>query len=414
MKIDTIYHPIGDRRKERKGDAGMRRYNKDPIYHPMMLEREYTRALNATKMERMFAKPFVASFGQRGEGIWCIAKDSALSTFAAASYDNKITIWNIHTRKLLSEQKFDEKILSLAYSANTGLYVAQNECVINRNSKYTANSLINSVDLLGNTIASGTAKGVSLFEIDRYSPTNVYEKRGVSKVKLNSSFKHTMAAATQHGVSLYDNRVGKEYASIDGLGVNCVEFNPSQGFTLATGNEDGNTLIYDMRELTKPLNTLRGHVGPVVSLSYNPNGKEIATGSFDHTIRIFDVHGRKSRDCYYNDRMHIVHGLTHSNDGQFLVSGSDDGSIRLWKAQAARRTGPVSRHEKDAIEYREALKDKFKNVAEIQRISKHRFLPRELRHKMRAKHESHEAALRKEARIKAERTNPENEKFYEI
>ena len=35
----------------------------DPALHPFEKAREYTRALNATKLERMFAKPFLAQLG---------------------------------------------------------------------------------------------------------------------------------------------------------------------------------------------------------------------------------------------------------------------------------------------------------------------------------------------------------------
>jgi hypothetical protein len=38
--------------------------NLDPALHPFAKAREYTRALQATKMERMFAAPFVAQMGK--------------------------------------------------------------------------------------------------------------------------------------------------------------------------------------------------------------------------------------------------------------------------------------------------------------------------------------------------------------
>lgn len=38
--------------------------NLDPALHPFERAREYTRALNATKLERMFAAPFIAQLGR--------------------------------------------------------------------------------------------------------------------------------------------------------------------------------------------------------------------------------------------------------------------------------------------------------------------------------------------------------------
>ena len=50
--------------------------NLDPALHPFERAREYTRALNATKLDRMFAAPFLAQLG-RGhiDGVYNIAKD---------------------------------------------------------------------------------------------------------------------------------------------------------------------------------------------------------------------------------------------------------------------------------------------------------------------------------------------------
>lgn len=50
--------------------------NLDPDLHPFERAREYTRALNATKLERMFAAPFVTAFEPgHVDGIYSFAKD---------------------------------------------------------------------------------------------------------------------------------------------------------------------------------------------------------------------------------------------------------------------------------------------------------------------------------------------------
>jgi hypothetical protein len=50
--------------------------NLDPNLHPFERAREYTRALNATKLERMFAQPFLASFEPgHVDGVYSFAKD---------------------------------------------------------------------------------------------------------------------------------------------------------------------------------------------------------------------------------------------------------------------------------------------------------------------------------------------------
>lgn len=68
--------------------------NYDPHLHPFEVSREYTRALNATKLDRMFAKPFVASMDGHRDGISCIAKHAkSLSTVISGACDGEVSPW---------------------------------------------------------------------------------------------------------------------------------------------------------------------------------------------------------------------------------------------------------------------------------------------------------------------------------
>lgn len=66
--------------------------NYDPVMHPLETPREYTRALNATKLERVFAKPFVGTLTGHGEGVNKMAKHpSKLSVIASGSYEGEVS-----------------------------------------------------------------------------------------------------------------------------------------------------------------------------------------------------------------------------------------------------------------------------------------------------------------------------------
>ena len=45
-----------------------------PELHPFEAEREYQRAMNAVKLERVFAKPFLGSLDGHRDGLTCLAK----------------------------------------------------------------------------------------------------------------------------------------------------------------------------------------------------------------------------------------------------------------------------------------------------------------------------------------------------
>lgn len=60
--------------------------------------REYTQALNAVKLERVFAKPFIKSLDGHKDSISCMCKHpSQLCNLVSGSYDGEVRIWNLAT-----------------------------------------------------------------------------------------------------------------------------------------------------------------------------------------------------------------------------------------------------------------------------------------------------------------------------
>jgi WD40 repeat protein len=79
--------------------------------------------------------------------------------------------------------------------------------------------------------------------------------------------------------------------------------------------------------------TLTGHQQAVRSVAFSPNGKLLASGSSDNTIRLWQVHsGRKSTPL--KGHHSAVLSVAFSPDGKTLASGSDDGTLRLWSVAA--------------------------------------------------------------------------------
>ena len=66
--------------------------NYDPALHPFEVPREYVRALNATKLERVFAKPFLSSLDGHRDGVNCMAKHpKSLSTVLSGACDGEVS-----------------------------------------------------------------------------------------------------------------------------------------------------------------------------------------------------------------------------------------------------------------------------------------------------------------------------------
>lgn len=61
MKVKVLNRNQNDYIRQRTGDLPKLSRNLDPALHPYAAQREYQQALNAVKLERVFAKPFVGS-----------------------------------------------------------------------------------------------------------------------------------------------------------------------------------------------------------------------------------------------------------------------------------------------------------------------------------------------------------------
>ena len=83
-------------------------------------------------------------------------------------------------------------------------------------------------------------------------------------------------------------------------------------------------------------------------------------------------------------------------DSKYLLTGSDDGNIRLWRANASSREGIKSARQRQKLEYDEALKERYKHMPEIRRIKRHRHVPRQVKKAGEIKGEELKAIKRKQ------------------
>ena len=92
----------------------------------------------------------------------------------------------------------------------------------------------------------------------------------------------------------------------------------------------------------------KDHQNSVTCLSFSPTGREFASGSFDRSIRIFDVRDGLSRDVYHSKRMQWIYAIEFTGDARFIISGSDDTNLRVWKAKSDTPLKELLPREKEA------------------------------------------------------------------
>ncbi|HKB42046.1 MAG TPA: sigma-70 family RNA polymerase sigma factor, partial [Gemmataceae bacterium] len=105
------------------------------------------------------------------------------------------------------------------------------------------------------------------------------------------------------------------------------------GKILAAGEMSDHAITLWDAETGKQMRRLEGHTGEVSALAFTPDGKTLASGAWDHTIRLWDVAKGTTRRRLLHpgaDRS-LVSRLAFSPDGKTLVSRSHNKMVCVWQ-----------------------------------------------------------------------------------
>lgn len=416
MKIKTISRSSDTYLADRASEASRMPRNLDPALHPFERAREYTQALNATKLERMFAKPFVGQLG-RGhvDAVYCIAMNPRmLNASATGSGDGVIKYWDLSSQEeTYSVQAHDSIVRGLGITPEGHLLSCASDKTVklwdmkskNPDPKqvYLGEQGFNCIDHQRgpdtNRFATGCRK-VQIWDTTRSKPLSSlsWGADTITSLKFSPS-EHSVFASTgsDRALTLYDIRTNSPINKlVTSMNNNALCWNPQVPFAFAAANEDHNVYLYDMRNLSAATSFLQDHVAAVMDVDFSPTGREIVTASYDKTIRIFNVKERFSRDIYHTRRMQRVFSTKFTLDNRYILSGSDDGNVRLWRAKASEKAGIKTSKEKAAREYTDALKERYRHMPEVRSIARHRHVPVAIKNAKEIKGIEKKAAKRRE------------------
>ncbi|CAG0887728.1 unnamed protein product [Darwinula stevensoni] len=399
MKVKVLTRNPDNYLRETKKDIFKVERNYDSYLHPFEAPREYTRALNSAKLDRVFAKPFLGSLDGHTDGVACLAKHpKTLSHIYSGSMDGEIRGWNLSERKCaMKVQAHKGYVRGLCFTPDGQNFLSVgDDKTINRWKCFHADSedSVPTQSILSKSILMSIAhhrtdpmfatcgEVCQIWEETRSEPLKSFQWGVDSQhcVRFNPVENHLLAScASDRSIILYDTRGASPLRRVIlQLKSNSIAWNPMEAFIFTVANEDYNLYTFDMRNLSRPLNVHMDHVSAVIDLDFAPTGKEFVSGSYDKTIRIFPIEKGRSRDVYHTKRMQRLTCVSWSLDNKYILCGSDEMNIRLWKARASEKLGLLSGREKNALNYEARLKEKFGSHPQVKRILRHRHVPKHI------------------------------------
>jgi sugar lactone lactonase YvrE len=175
-------------------------------------------------------------------------------------------------------------------------------------------------------------------------------RRTVANITRKRGLKMTFAKRGWIGwaLSLALLGLGNNFAAADDAqatfktkgGALCVAFSPD-GKTLAAGIGDNTIKLWDVTT-RKEQRTLQGHTLPVNALVFSPDGKTLVSAG-DQTVRLWEAATGKSQGIL-KGHTDTVFAVAISADGKTLASGSNDGTIKLWDVANAKEQATLKGH----------------------------------------------------------------------
>jgi WD40 repeat protein len=138
----------------------------------------------------------------------------------------------------------------------------------------------------------------------------------------------------------------------------CFAYSPN-GKRIAMGSSDKSVRVWDAENGRQTL-TLMWHGDTVSCIAYSPDSKWIVSGSSDKTLKVWDVatdpgsltlnpgaafQSFQSRErLSLNGHLGAVYGVAFSPDGKRIVSASADKTLKVWDAATGRETLTIEGH----------------------------------------------------------------------
>jgi Tol biopolymer transport system component len=221
------------------------------------------------------------------------------------------------------------------------------------------------------TLDYSSIKDVKIWDIENREELRTLSGHiaGVNSLSYSPDGKHLVSGSADHTVKIWDIESGKELRSLSGTSpIRFVHYtpdgkyiilresvythrwdvlnggklkslyiyhnrlfkiSPNGKYMISTGSE--NELIISNIDTFRILHTFAfAHLGHITTVAFSPDNKYIVSGSEDHTIKVWDIENGKELQTL-SGHTASINSVSYSPDGKYIVSGSKD-HIKVWDA----------------------------------------------------------------------------------
>ena len=152
--------------------------------------------------------------------------------------------------------------------------------------------------------------------------------------------KSLASGSPDHTIKIWDTATGRNTVTFDyhaAAGTVFALAYSRDGKTLAVGcNRKEAIMLWDV-VTGKNTAALQGHIEGITSLAFSPDGKTLASASFDGTIKLWKMPAGVNT-ATLKGHQGVIASLAYSPDGRTIVSGGRDETVRVWEIATGKNT----------------------------------------------------------------------------
>ncbi|KAF3890175.1 MULTISPECIES: WD40 domain-containing protein [Nostocales] len=305
--------------------------------------------------------PFQKSIIAHQSGIWSIAITSDSSTIATASHENTAKLWNRQGKLLKTFTESKTVVFDVSFSQDGKLIAlaAYDETV--KLKKPDGTSVATYKIPFGKLLAgvlSPDGQAIAMANVDKIIHVWVRDRPApqilkghqaeVWQVVFSPDSRFIGSASGDSTAKLWtvdgepalregfppqatgEPRRGKLFRTFVGHSATVwrVAFSPD-GKMVATGSGDNTVKLWNLEG--KLLRTFKGHTAAIWGVAFSPDGKILASGSVDATVKLWKLDGTEIKTL--RGHTAAIRQIAISPDGSVLASGGDDNTLTIWNLQ---------------------------------------------------------------------------------